>query len=114
MAPAEPAGAAPSIQVEVVYCAAPGQVDLSILSLPADATVAAALQASGVLQRHGLPLEGLAVGVWFKQRALDSVLRDRDRVEVYRPLTVDPKEARRLRYKRKSGKSGVPAKPGQS
>jgi putative ubiquitin-RnfH superfamily antitoxin RatB of RatAB toxin-antitoxin module len=45
-----------------------------------------------------LALDGLAVGVWGKLRALDETLRDRDRVEIYRPLLVDPKEARRQRY----------------
>jgi uncharacterized protein len=38
--------------------------------------------------------------VWGRVTPLDHVLRDGDRVEIYRPLTVDPKEARRLRYKR--------------
>ena len=40
-----------------------------------------------------------AVGVWGRKQALRDALRDRDRVEVYRPLKVDPKEARRLRYR---------------
>jgi hypothetical protein len=41
----------------------------------------------------------LKVGVWGRLRPLDACLRERDRIEVYRPLTVDPKEARRLRYR---------------
>ena len=41
-----------------------------------------------------------ACGVWGRVQPLDHVLRDGDRVELYRPLTVDPKEARRLRYKK--------------
>jgi putative ubiquitin-RnfH superfamily antitoxin RatB of RatAB toxin-antitoxin module len=45
-------------------------------------------------------VESLRVGVWCKLRAADHVLRDLDRVEIYRPLMADPKEARRLRYKR--------------
>jgi putative ubiquitin-RnfH superfamily antitoxin RatB of RatAB toxin-antitoxin module len=44
------------------------------------------------------------VGVWFKLREMATVLRDRDRVEIYRPLIVDPKEARRQRYKRHKAK----------
>jgi uncharacterized protein len=88
------------LRVEVVYCPAPGINDLSELRLPEGATVADAVQASGVLQRHALTAEGLRLGVWSKPREATSPLRDRDRIEIYRPLTVDPKEARRLRYKR--------------
>jgi len=43
---------------------------------------------------------GLKVGIWGRTRSLDTPLRDMDRVEVYRALKVDPKEARRLRYGR--------------
>ena len=98
MGPAEAAG----LVVEVVYGAAPHQVDLSTLRLAPGATVADALQASGLLQRHHLVLEGLDVGVWGRACSLQAPLRDRDRVEVYRPLLVDPKEARRQRYKGKA------------
>lgn len=89
------------LRVEVVYCPAPGQVDLTALRLRPGATLADALQASGVLPRHGLTLEGLRTGIWFKLKAPQTVLRDLDRIEIYRPLQVDPKEARRLRYKGK-------------
>ena len=92
--------ASDTIAVEVVYCPAPGTVDAVDLRLPAGATVADALRASGLLERHALVLVELKVGVWSKARELGHVLRERDRVEVYRPLTVDPKEARRLRYKK--------------
>lgn len=90
----------PGIAVEVVYCPAGGPADLTALTLPAGATLADALQASGVAGRHGLDAGALAVGLWGKLRPLQTVLRDRDRIEVYRPLIVDPKEARRQRYQR--------------
>ena len=90
--------------IEVVYCPEPGRVDLTTLRLPEGATVAQALSASAVLERHGLTGQPVGVGVWCKLRPLETPLRDRDRVEVYRPLTVDPKEARRLRYKRKDSR----------
>ena len=106
MAPAELAGDV--MAVEVVYAPAPHAVDLTALQLPAGATVAVALQASGVMQRHGLTVEGLRVGVWGRACTLDQPLRERDRVELYRPLTVDPKEARRQRYK---GKAKAVARP---
>ncbi len=88
------------LTVEVMYCPRPGVVDRVPLRLAEGATLADALRASGVLQRHQLGLEGLRTGIWCKARELDAPLRDRDRVEVYRALSVDPKEARRLRYKR--------------
>lgn len=88
------------LRIDVVYCPRPGITDAVHLKLQAPATVAAALQASGLLTRHALDEGALQVGVWCRTRALDSMLRDLDRVEIYRPLTVDPKEARRLRYKR--------------
>jgi hypothetical protein len=87
------------LHVEVVYCPSPDTADRVALTLPAGATVADALHASGLLERHALALESLRAGVWFKVREPGCALRDRDRVEIYRPLTVDPKEARRLRYK---------------
>ncbi len=99
------AGVAETVSVEVAYCPRPGECDRVSLTLPAGATVAEALLASGVLQRHGLQAEGLRLGVWCKAKDAGTVLRDRDRVEVYRPLTVDPKEARRLRYKRHKDKT---------
>ena len=86
--------------IEVVYCPRPGVTDSTLLPRVAPGTVAAALQASGVLQRHGLEAGEVRVGVWNHAREPGFVLRDGDRVEIYRPLTVDPKEARRLRYKR--------------
>ena len=99
MVSAESTPGALALQVEVVYCPGPGVDDLTALRLEPPATVADALVASGLLQRHGLRLEALSVGIWARRCELDTPLRDLDRVEVYRPLTVDPKEARRLRYK---------------
>ena len=94
-----PAELVPGLRVEVVYCPRPGVTDLAALTLPPGATVADALHASGLLQRHGLVAADLRVGVWSKVRDPTTPLRDRDRVEIYRPLTVDPKEARRQRYR---------------
>ncbi|MFO1270159.1 MAG: RnfH family protein [Rubrivivax sp.] len=93
MAPAE------RLRVEVVYCPRPGVADRSELQLPPGATLADALAASGVLVRHGLDAAAVRTGVWCRAQPPETPLRDRDRVEVYRPLTVDPKEARRLRYR---------------
>jgi putative ubiquitin-RnfH superfamily antitoxin RatB of RatAB toxin-antitoxin module len=87
------------LRVEVIYCAGPGQADAVTLALPVGTCVADAVRASGLLQRHRLDEHGLRVGVWCRLRPPETVLRDLDRVEIYRPLTVDPKEARRQRYK---------------
>jgi putative ubiquitin-RnfH superfamily antitoxin RatB of RatAB toxin-antitoxin module len=97
MAPAETACA---LRVEVACSPRAGEVQTVTLQLAVGASVADALQASGLLLRHGLDIAVLRVGVWGRPCDLQTVLRDHDRVEIYRPLTVDPKEARRLRYQR--------------
>jgi len=91
-------GRAELLEVQVVYCAGPGLVDAVDLLLPAGSTLAQALSASGILQRHGVAAQAARVGVWGKVQELGTLLRDRDRLELYRPLVVDPKEARRQRY----------------
>jgi uncharacterized protein len=88
------------MRVEVVYCPAPGHIDRVELDLPAGATLADALPASGIVARHGLPAEALRLGVWGREKPAETALREHDRVEVYRPLLVDPKEARRQRYRK--------------
>lgn len=97
--------AADVLAITVAYSPQARAVELVELTLPAGATVLDALHASGLLQRHrDVDLLAQAMGVWGASCALGDVLRDRDRVEIYRPLTVDPKEARRLRYSRDRGK----------
>ncbi len=92
---------APQMHLQVVYSPRAGEVDEVRLVLPAGATLRDALVQSGHLQRHPEIDTALArVGVWGRLRSLDDVLRDQDRVEIYRPLQVDPKEARRLRYRK--------------
>ena len=97
MARVEPRAA---LAVTVAYSPRAGVVDEAVLSLAAGATVRDAVQGSGLAERHPtVDFSDARVGVWGKLRLPDDLLRDRDRVEVYRPLTVDPKEARRLRYR---------------
>jgi putative ubiquitin-RnfH superfamily antitoxin RatB of RatAB toxin-antitoxin module len=87
----------PDVHVSVVYCA-PGVEDVSEVALPAGSTVADAVAASGVLARHAQLGERPAdVGVWGRSCSLEQALEEGDRVEIYRPLTIDPKEARRVR-----------------
>jgi uncharacterized protein len=102
--PAEPGLAVVgTMQVELVYCAGPHQLQQTDLRLPPGSTVADALAASGFGFESQPPASapaaaGLRVGVWGKAREPGHLLREGDRVEVYRSLLVDPKEARRLRY----------------
>jgi putative ubiquitin-RnfH superfamily antitoxin RatB of RatAB toxin-antitoxin module len=95
------------VRVELAFSPAPRQVETMALLLPPGSTLADALRASGWLEAHRLALDALRCGVWGRVQPLDHVLRNDDRVELYRPLAVDPKEARRLRYKKQRGaKSG--------
>ncbi|MBA3589392.1 RnfH family protein [Methylibium sp.] len=89
------------MRVEVAYSPCEREVDHIELELPQCSTVADALQASGLLQRHpGIDLALQRMGVWGRACRPDDVLREGDRLELYRALEVDPKEARRLRQQR--------------
>jgi putative ubiquitin-RnfH superfamily antitoxin RatB of RatAB toxin-antitoxin module len=92
MAPAE---SATMIQIEVAFSAAPRQIELIALTVPLGSSVKDALQRSGLLER----VQGLSLGIWGRKTTLGHILHDRDRVEAYRALKVDPKEARRVRYR---------------
>ena len=88
------------LNVEVIYSPRAGEFDAVRLCLPQGARIRDALLQSGLLARHAhIDLERHKVGVWGKWRGLDEPLRDADRVEIYRPLIVDPKEARRRRQR---------------
>ncbi|MBK6630387.1 MAG: RnfH family protein [Betaproteobacteria bacterium] len=88
---------AESMSVEITY-ALPQKQELVHLMLPAGSTVQQAIEASGLAQKHPeIDLAKNKVGVYGKLAKLDTPLRDRDRVEIYRPLIADPKEVRRKR-----------------
>lgn len=85
------------IAVEVVY-ALPHEQPMLRLNLPDGATVEDAIRQSGVLEAHPeIDLARNKVGIFSKLVKLDEKLRDKDRVEIYRPLIADPKEVRRKR-----------------
>lgn len=105
----DPDDAAPSLAVEVVFAAAPHQVDVTPLRLAPPASAWDAVLASGVIGRHGLDPATVRLGVWCRACDRDQPLRDRDRVELYRPLRVDPKEARRQRYKGQKARRSIAA-----
>jgi putative ubiquitin-RnfH superfamily antitoxin RatB of RatAB toxin-antitoxin module len=82
------------MRIEVVYARADA-AEVRAVDLPSGGTVKDALAASG------FQLQNQAVGVFGKRVALDHRLTDGDRVEIYRPLAMDPKEARRRRAAKK-------------
>jgi uncharacterized protein len=93
------------LSIEVCY-ALPDQQALIAVDLPEGATLQQALDASGILQRFPrIDLTTQKVGVFGKIKALDAVLADHDRVEIYRPLLVDPKLSRQRRVE-KTRKAG--------
>lgn len=85
------------INIEVVY-ALPDEQILLKQTVPAGTTIAEAVQSSGVLARHPeIDLSVNKFGLFGKLSKADAVLRDKDRIEIYRPLIADPKEVRRKR-----------------
>ncbi len=101
-----------SINVEVVY-ALPTRQEIVRLKLTEGATVQSALDASGLLQKYPLidPAKN-KFGVFGKLVKLDTALRAKDRVEIYRALIADPKEVRKQRaaegkVMKKGGGAGV-------
>lgn len=83
------------MKIEVVY-ARPEAAEVRTVDLPAGATVTDALAVCGFQLEPQQP-----VGVFGKRVPLDHRLADGDRVEIYRPLAIDPKEARRRRAAKK-------------
>ena len=85
------------ITVEVVY-ALPDEQTLLSIQVPEGATVKDAIIKSNMPEIHSeLDLEKMDVGLFGKMVKMDQVLREKDRVEIYRPLIADPKEVRKRR-----------------
>lgn len=93
------------IRIEVCY-AVPEQQWLLALNVPHDCTVEQAVERSGIAEKvpGGLPDE-YVYGIWNSVTQADTKVHEGDRVEIYRPLIADPKEARRLRAKKKPAKA---------
>lgn len=87
------------IHVEVAY-AEPGRQILRRVELAAGATVADAIAAAGIASECAIDVDTLGVGIWSKPVARSNCPRDGDRIELYRPLKADPKDARRRRAER--------------
>ena len=85
------------VTVEVACATAERQCVLR-LCLPAGSTVMQAVEQSGILRElPEVEFDPAQLGVFSRRVAPDDVLHDGDRVEIYRPLTLDPKDARRRR-----------------
>ncbi|MCC2638496.1 MAG: hypothetical protein K0Q68_2215 [Moraxellaceae bacterium] len=100
---------AETITIEVVYGLPDEQVLLS-LAVPAGTTVREAARLSGLAARFpAIDIEHAPLGVFGKlEKSPDTrVLSEGERVEIYRPLLIDPKEARRLRAERAKARRGA-------
>jgi len=85
------------IHVEVCYAQRDKQ-ELVTVKLPPGATLQQALEASGLLAKYPqIDLKKNKFGIFAKLSKADALVRDRDRVEIYRPLIADPKEVRKQR-----------------
>jgi uncharacterized protein len=88
-------------QIEVVQSLAARQIQAMSLAMPDGSTVQDALVQTGWAYGEAV------VGIWGRKVPLDQVLQPGDRLEIYRPLQVDPKEARRQRYAARSLKPRI-------
>lgn len=85
------------IHVEVVY-ASPTRQKAVKVGLREGASLREAIEQSGLLEEFPeIDLDRNKFGIWNKLAKADAILRDKDRVEIYRPLIADPKEVRRQR-----------------
>lgn len=88
------------MKIEVCYADADGAIRIAI-DLDEGAMLSEALEASRIIERLLLDRENLSFGIFGKRAGIDARLHEGDRVEIYRPLIVDPKEARRRRVEKK-------------
>lgn len=103
---ADAGGAAARVRVTIAWSPAPRQVWEKDLELPEATTALEALRASGLFEAWpelaGRPLD---LSVWGRATGPSQALRDRDRLEVLRPLKVDPKVARRERFRKQGART---------
>lgn len=89
------------LPIEIAY-ALPNEQFLLTMAVKPGTTIAEAIAQSPLLEKvPGLKIETLVVGVFSKRRALTDLVAAGDRIEIYRPLIIDPKTARRQRAKKR-------------
>lgn len=94
------------IEITVAFSPSARVVHEIPLRLPLGATVAQALEQSGLQKLFPeLDWQLVGVGIWGRKAATNQVLRENDRVEIYRPLRVDPKVARRERFAKQGART---------
>lgn len=86
------------LHIQIAY-ATPDQEILLDLDVPEHTTIQQALVKSDIAS-HGVDISQLAVGIYGKKKTLDYVVREHDRIELYRPLVADPKDSRRRRVEK--------------
>jgi putative ubiquitin-RnfH superfamily antitoxin RatB of RatAB toxin-antitoxin module len=87
------------LSITVAYASCQKQIEIPLV-VEENCSIALAIARSGILTAFTeIKLGQVAVGVFGKRATLDTILCDGDRVEIYRPLLIDPKDARRLRAK---------------
>ena len=85
------------ILIEVAYALPQKQIIIPI-KIKAGVTAEEAIKASGIIKKFPeIDLKINQIGIFGKLTQLDHVMRERDRIEIYRPLIADPKEIRRQR-----------------
>jgi uncharacterized protein len=93
------------MKVSLIYSPAPRLVREWVLDLPSGTSAAVALERSGVFEAFPqLQRKSLLLGVWGQRVDASHTLQPDDRLEIYRGLLVDPKVARRERFKRQGSK----------
>ena len=92
-----------SEMIEVVVCYATDREEfLHAMQVAPGTTIGEAIEGSGVLAAFpDINLVTQPVGIFAKKKTLETLLRDRDRIEIYRPLVADPKDSRRRRAAKK-------------
>ncbi len=98
-----------SLKITVAWSSAPRRYAELVIELPAGATVADALSRLDTSMQSDAGLKPTSpIGVWGRKAGLSQSLKDQDRVEIYRAVTVDPKTARRERFNRQgAAKAGL-------
>ncbi|MFC4929723.1 RnfH family protein [Massilia sp. GCM10023247] len=97
--------------LEVVVCYATARQEfLKTMLVAPGTTIGQAIEGSGVLLAFPeINLVTQPVGIFAKKKTLETVLRHRDRIELYRPLVADPKDSRRKRAAKKEASGSRPA-----
>ncbi|MCD6038700.1 MAG: pasI [Gammaproteobacteria bacterium] len=99
------------IKVEIAY-ATPEEQKIIVIQIDEGCNIAQAIEVSGILQLFTtIDLKHQKIGIFSKKKKLSDLLEDGDRVEIYRPLIMDPKEARRKREQSRDSR-GTPTSKG--